>query len=433
MIYDVKYETMSRADMQKLQLARFQKIVNYAYNNIAFYKNKYDAAGFKPEDLNTLDDIRRIPFVTKKDLRDNYPYGLLAVPKESLLRIHASSGTSGKPTVVCYTKNDMEVWTECCARICAAAGITAKDTVQISFGYGLFTGALGMHQGLERVGAAVIPASSGNTERQVMLLKDLAATGLVATPSYALYIAEMLEKLGFDIKDFNLKWGLFGSEASTQEMHNELRKRLNIETTDNYGLSEIIGPGVSGECLMHVGMHINEDHFYPEVLDSVTFEPVEESTPGELVLTTLTKDSMPMIRYMTKDITSLDYSPCSCGRTTVRMQRVTGRTDDMLIIRGVNVFPSQVESVLLAMPEIGGQYEMIVTRENYLDKLEIRVEVLDGNLLTDYANLLKLRDKVKQRIKVVLQIDADIKLVEPLTLKRFEGKSKRVTDLRNLK
>lgn len=433
MIYDVKYETMSRADMQKLQLARFQKIVNYAYNNIAFYKNKYDAAGFKPEDLNTLDDIRRIPFVTKKDLRDNYPYGLLAVPKESLLRIHASSGTSGKPTVVCYTKNDMEVWTECCARICAAAGITAKDTVQISFGYGLFTGALGMHQGLERVGAAVIPASSGNTERQVILLKDLAATGLVATPSYALYIAEMLEKLGYDIKDFNLKWGLFGSEASTEEMHNELRKRLNIETTDNYGLSEIIGPGVSGECLMHVGMHINEDHFYPEVLDSVTFEPVEESTPGELVLTTLTKDGMPMIRYMTKDITSLDYSPCSCGRTTVRMQRVTGRTDDMLIIRGVNVFPSQVESVLLAMPEIGGQYEMIVTRENYLDKLEIRVEVLDGNLLTDYANLLKLRDKVKQRIKVVLQIDADIKLVEPLTLKRFEGKSKRVTDLRNLK
>ena len=433
MIYDVKYETMSRADMQKLQLARFQKIVNYAYNNIAFYKNKYDAAGFKPEDLNTLDDIRRIPFVTKKDLRDNYPYGLLAVPKESLLRIHASSGTSGKPTVVCYTKNDMEVWTECCARICAAAGITAKDTVQISFGYGLFTGALGMHQGLERVGAAVIPASSGNTERQVILLKDLAATGLVATPSYALYIAEMLEKLGYDIKDFNLKWGLFGSEASTQEMHNELRKRLNIETTDNYGLSEIIGPGVSGECLMHVGMHINEDPFYPEVLDSVTFEPVEESTPGELVLTTLTKDGMPMIRYMTKDITSLDYSPCSCGRTTVRMQRVTGRTDDMLIIRGVNVFPSQVESVLLAMPEIGGQYEMIVTRENYLDKLEIRVEVLDGNLLTDYANLLKLRDKVKQRIKVVLQIDADIKLVEPLTLKRFEGKSKRVTDLRNLK
>lgn len=433
MIYDVKYETMSRADMQKLQLARFQKIVNYAYNNIAFYKNKYDAAGFKPEDLNTLDDIRRIPFVTKKDLRDNYPYGLLAVPKESLLRIHASSGTSGKATVVCYTKNDMEVWTECCARICAAAGITAKDTVQISFGYGLFTGALGMHQGLERVGAAVIPASSGNTERQVMLLKDLAATGLVATPSYALYIAEMLEKLGYDIKDFNLKWGLFGSEASTEEMHNELRKRLNIETTDNYGLSEIIGPGVSGECLMHVGMHINEDHFYPEVLDSVTFEPVEESTPGELVLTTLTKDGMPMIRYMTKDITSLDYSPCSCGRTTVRMQRVTGRTDDMLIIRGVNVFPSQVESVLLAMPEIGGQYEMIVTRENYLDKLEIRVEVLDGNLLTDYANLLKLRDKVKQRIKVVLQIDADIKLVEPLTLKRFEGKSKRVTDLRNLK
>lgn len=433
MIYDIKHETMSRNEMKALQLKRFKDIVEYAYASIPFYTKKYDAAGFHPTQLKTLEDVKKIPFVVKSDLRENYPYGLLAVPLDRLCRIHASSGTSGKPTVVCYTEKDMNIWSDCCARICAAAGLTPNDIVQISFGYGLFTGALGMHQGAEKLGAAVVPASSGNTERQIMLLKDLKTTALVATPSYALYIAEMVDKLGYDINDFNLKWGLFGSEVSTKEMHREIRNRLKIKTTDNYGLSEIIGPGVSGECLFHSGMHINEDHFYPEVLDSNTLEPLGEGALGELVLTTLTKEGMPMIRYMTKDITALDYSPCKCGRTTVRMSRVTGRTDDMLIIRGVNVFPSQVETVLLDIPEIGGQYEMIVTRDNYMDKLEIKVEVSDGSLLTDYKNLLKLRDKVKEKLKVVLQIDADIKLVEPLSLKRFEGKAKRVTDLRNLK
>lgn len=432
MIFDKKHETMPREDLKALQLERLKKIVRYAYDRVPLYKKKYDEARFDPDSIKTLDDIRRIPFTVKADLRDNYPYGLLAVFKDKLLRIHASSGTSGKPTVVCYTKNDMKIWTDSCARLMAAAGVTKKDIVQISFGYGLFTGALGMHQAAERIGAAVIPASSGNTERQIMLMKDLESTVLVCTPSYALYIGEMVEKLGYDIKDFKLKLGLFGSEASSDEMHREISKKLHIETNDNYGLSEIIGPGVSGECHLKCGMHINEDYFYPEVLDSDTLEPVKEGGFGELVLTTLTKDGMPVIRYRTKDITSLNYSPCACGRTTVRMSKLRGRSDDMLIIRGVNVFPSQIESVLMNMPEVGGQYEIVVTRENYMDKLEVKVEVADSSLLTDYEKLSKLKEKIKHNLKTVLQIDTSVKLAEPLSLKRFEGKSKRVTDLRNI-
>lgn len=431
MIFDRKHETMSREDMRALQLERMQKIVKFAYENVPFYKKKYDDAGFDPDSLKTLDDVKRIPFTVKSDLRDNYPYGLLSVDKKKLMRIHASSGTSGKPTVVCYTKSDMKVWTDCCARIAAAGGVRSSDIVQVSFGYGLFTGALGMHQGCERLGAAIVPASSGNTERQVMLMKDLESTVLVCTPSYALYISEIMAKMGYNKKDFKLRLGLFGSEASTDEMHKELAKKLGIKTNDNYGLSEIIGPGVSGECQYKCGMHINEDHFYPELLSSETLEPVPEGEYGELVLTTLTKTGMPVIRYRTKDITKLDYSPCKCGRTTVRMSKIRGRADDMLKIRGVNVFPSQIEGVLMNMPEVGGQYEIIVTREGYMDKLEIRVEVADGNLLTDYEKLGKLRDTIRHNLKTVLQIDTSVKLCEPLSLKRFEGKSKRVTDLRN--
>lgn len=432
MIFDKKHETMSVEEMRALQLERLRHIVCYAYDHVPFYKKKYDEAGFDPDSIRTLDDIRRIPFTVKSDLRDNYPYGLISTEKKNLMRIHASSGTSGKPTVVCYTKKDMKIWTECCARLAAAAGVRKSDIVQISFGYGLFTGALGMHQGCERLGAAIIPASAGNTERQVMLLKDLQATVLVCTPSYALYIGEMIEKLGYDIKDFKLRLGLFGSEASTEEMHREIARKLNIFTNDNYGLSEIIGPGVSGECSEKCGMHINEDHFYPEVLDPETFEPVPDGTYGELVLTTLTKEGMPVIRYRTKDITTLDHTPCKCGRTTVRMAKLRGRTDDMLIIRGVNVFPSQIEGVLMNMPEVGGQYEIVVTREGYMDKIEVKVEVADGALLVDYDNLIKLREKIRHNLKTVLQLDAQVKLVEPLTLQRFEGKSKRVTDLRKL-
>jgi phenylacetate-CoA ligase len=433
MIYNPKIETMSRAGIERLQLERLKKIVNYAYENVPFYKKKYDQAGFNPDSIKTLDDIRRIPFTVKDDLRENYPYGLSAVHSDKLARIHASSGTSGKPTVVVYTKKDLDMWAECCARIIVAGGGRETDIVQISFGYGLFTGALGMHQGYERLGAAVIPASSGNTERQVMLLKDLGATALVCTPSYALYIGEMMEKLGYKKEDFKLRVGFFGSEASSVEMHKEIEKRLGLFPTDNYGLSEIIGPGVSGECIMKDGMHINEDYFYPEVLDSKTLEPVPEGEYGELALTTLTKEGMPVIRYRTKDITCLNYAPCKCGRTTARMARLRGRTDDMLIIRGVNVFPSQIESVLMNMPEVGGQYEIVVSRdEHYMDKLEVKVEVADSNLLTDFKHLEELRDKIKHNLRTILQLDAKVKLVEPLSLKRFEGKSKRVTDLRKI-
>ncbi len=432
MIYNEKYETMQRSELENLQLERLKNIVKYAYDNVKFYHDKFDRAGFDPKSIKSLKDIERIPFTVKTDLRDNYPLGLLAVSTDELVRIHASSGTSGKPTVVAYTANDLEMWTECCARMIVAAGGSKKDIVQIAFGYGLFTGALGLHQGWQRVGATVIPASSGNTERQVMLIKDLGVTALVCTPSYALYIAETMERLGVKKEDIKLRIGMFGSEASTPEMHREISRKLNLFSTDNYGLSEIIGPGVSFECEEKDGMHINEDFFYPEIVDMDTLTPIS-SGKGELVLTTLTKEGMPVIRYRTKDITELICEPCKCGRTTYRMARIQGRTDDMLIIRGVNVFPSQIEGVLLGFKEIQGNYEIIVDRVDYMDTLEVLVEVADGELLTDYALLQKLQADIRARLKVVLQIDAKVKLVEPLSLKRFEGKAKRVTDKRIIK
>lgn len=432
MFYDEKIETMPVEELKKIQLAKLKKAVEYAYNNSKFYKNMFDRSGLKPSDIQTLEDIRKIPFTVKTDLRDNYPYGLNAVPMEDIARIHASSGTSGKPTVVTYTKNDLEMWSECMARLITMAGVTKKDVVQISFGYGLFTGALGLHQGMEKVGATVIPASSGNTERQIMLLKDLGATVLVATPSYALYIAEMIEKMGLDINDFKLRVGLFGSEASSVEMHNELERRLHVLSTDNYGLSEIIGPGVAGECTYKQGLHVNEDYFYIEILNPETFEPVPDGEYGELVITALSKEAMPILRYRTKDITRIIPGTCPCKRTMRRLDKFQGRTDDMLVIRGVNVFPSQIEGVLMDIPEVGSSYEIVVTRENYMDKLEVSVEVADSGLLDNYKKLEELRAKIRHNLKTVLQIDAVVKLVEPLTLKRFEGKAKRVTDLRKI-
>ena len=432
MFYDEKIETMPVEEVKKLQLAKLKKAVEYAYNNSKFYKNMFDKNGLKPSDIQTLDDISKIPFTVKTDLRDNYPYGLNAVPMEDIARIHASSGTSGKPTVVTYTKNDLEMWSECMARLITMAGVTKKDVVQISFGYGLFTGALGLHQGMEKVGATVIPASSGNTERQIMLLKDLGATVLVATPSYALYIAEMIEKMGLDINDFKLRVGLFGSEASSVEMHNELERRLHVLSTDNYGLSEIIGPGVAGECTYKQGLHVNEDYFFVEILNPETFEPVPDGEYGELVITALSKEAMPILRYRTKDITRIIPGTCPCGRTMRRLDKFQGRTDDMLVIRGVNVFPSQIEGVLMDIPEVGSSYEIVVTRENYMDKLEVSVEVADLGLLDNYKKLEELRAKIRHNLKTVLQIDAVVKLVEPLTLKRYEGKAKRVTDLRKI-
>ncbi len=432
MFFDSKIEQMGRDEMRALQLERLKKIVKYAYERVPFYKKKFDEIGLKPEDIQTLEDISKIPYTTKTDLRDNYPYGLLAVPMDDIVRVHASSGTSGKPTVVAYTKNDLDMWSDCVARLIVAAGGKKSDVVQISFGYGLFTGALGLHQGWEKVGASVIPASSGNTERQVMLMKDLRATALVATPSYGLYISEVMEKMGIKKEDLKLRIGLFGSEASSPEMHKELQDKLGVFPTDNYGLSEIIGPGVSGECEYKCGMHINEDHFYPEIIDRETLMPVADGEWGELVITTLTKEGLPMLRYRTKDITRLITDKCKCGRTTTRMDRIQGRSDDMLIIRGVNVFPSQIEGVLMSIPEIGGNYEIVVERIGHLDKLTINVEVKEVTLLDNYSKLEDLVRKVRQKLKVVLQIDAVVKLVEPQSLKRFEGKAKRVTDLRKI-
>ncbi len=432
MFFDKKIEQMDRAEMRALQLERLKKIVKYAYERVPFYTKKFDEIGLKPEDIKTLEDIKKIPYTTKTDLRDNYPYGLLAVSMDDIVRVHASSGTSGKPTVVAYTKNDLDMWSDCMARLIVAAGGRKSDIVQISFGYGLFTGALGLHQGWEKIGATVIPASSGNTERQVMLMKDLGATALVATPSYGLYISEVVEKMGIKKEDLKLRIGLFGSEASSPEMHKELQDKLGLFPTDNYGLSEIIGPGVAGECEYKCGMHINEDHFYPEIIDKETLEPINNGEWGELVITTLTKEGLPMLRYRTKDITRLITEKCECGRTTTRMDKIQGRSDDMLIIRGVNVFPSQIEGVLMSMPEIGGNYEIIVERIGHMDKLTINVEVKDIDLLDNYSKLEDLVEKVKQKLKVVLQIDAVVRLVEPQSLKRFEGKAKRVTDLRKL-
>jgi len=423
---------MSRDEMSALQLESLKKIVRYAYERVPFYTKKFDEAGLRPEDIRTLEDINKIPFTTKTDLRDNYPYGLMAVEMDDIVRVHASSGTSGKPTVVFYTKNDMEMWTECMARLVAAAGGTKNDIVHITFGYGLFTGALGLHQGWARIGASVVPASSGNTERQVMLMKDLGVTAIVGTPSYALHISEVMNKMGYKKEDFKLRIGMFGSEASSVEMHRELEEKLGVFPTDNYGLSEIIGPGVSGECEAKLGMHINEDHFYPEIVSRDTLEPLPDGEWGELVLTTLTKEGLPMLRYRTKDITRITRGRCDCGRTTARMDRIRGRSDDMLKIRGVNVFPSQIEGVLMSIDKITGNYEIIVTRDNHMDRLEIKVEVSDGSLLDSYANLENLVKEIKHKLKTVLQIDAKITLVSPDTLKRFEGKAKRVTDLRNI-
>lgn len=431
-MYDEKTERMNLNEMRALQLERLKHIVKYAYNKVPFYTKKFDEIGLKPEDIRTLEDITKIPYTTKSDLRDNYPYGLNAVPMEDIVRVHASSGTSGKPTVVCYTANDLEMWSDCMARLIVAAGGKKTDIVQIAFGYGLFTGALGLHQGWQKIGATVIPASSGNTERQVMLMKDLGVTALIATPSYALYISEVISKMGYSKEDLKLRIGLFGSEASSVEMHKELQDKLGCFPTDNYGLSEIIGPGVAGECQEKCGMHINEDHFYPEIVDRYSLNQVPDGEWGELVITTLTKEGMPMLRYRTKDITRLIREQCKCGRTTVRMDKIQGRSDDMLIIRGVNVFPSQIEGVLMSVDEIGGNYEIIVTREGHMDNLEIKVEVNDASLLENYALLESLVKSIKQKLKVVLQIDATVKLVEPLSLKRYEGKAKRVTDLRKI-
>lgn len=426
-----KEETMSRAEIESIQLERLLETVNRVYEKVEPYRKKMDEAGVKPSDIKTLKDLQKLPFVTKQDMRDNYPFGLFAVPKDELVRIHASSGTTGKPTVVGYTRRDLEMWTECVSRIAAMGGATEKDVAQICFGYGMFTGALGLHFGLENMGAALVPSSTGNTEKQIMYMKDFGTTLLVATPSYALRLGEVAQQIGVDPKkDLNVKIGLVGSELLTEAMRTEMHKLWGEDmlVTSNYGMSELMGPGVSGECEEICGMHINEDYFIPEIIDPKTGEVLPPGEKGELVITCIYKEALPLIRYRTKDITRLIYEPCKCGRTTVRMENLSGRTDDMLKIRGVNVFPSQIEEVLLGIEEIGPHYEIIVTRKNHSDILEIRVELVKP--VDVYRELEALEKKIKHKLRIVLGLDAKIRLESPNTLQRFEGKAQRVKDLR---
>ncbi|MBQ8876489.1 MAG: phenylacetate--CoA ligase [Clostridia bacterium] len=426
-----KEETLSRAEMEQLQLSRLQETVARVYEKVPYYRAKMQEKGLTPNDIHSLADLRKLPFTTKQDMRDTYPFGLFAVPKDELVRIHASSGTTGKPTVVGYTRGDLETWTDCVTRIACMGGATTKDVAQICFGYGMFTGAFGLHYGLEQLGAAIVPSSTGNSEKQLMFMQDFGTTLLVATPSYALRLAEVAQGMGINPKtDLHIKTALVGSELLTDAMREEMHAvwGKDVRITSNYGMSELMGPGVSGECLEHCGMHINEDYFIPEIIDSETGEVLPAGEKGELVITCIKKEGLPLIRYRTKDVTRLFYEPCACGRTTCRMENPSGRSDDMLKIRGVNVFPGQIEEVVLSVEELGPHYEIIVEREGYTDKLTVRVEL---NKETDsFAELQRIENVTRNKLKVVLGLDAKIRLESPNTLQRFEGKAKRIKDLR---
>ena len=431
MFFQKDMETMPRKQLEELQLERLKWTVDYCYRNVPFYTKKLDEAGVTADSIKSLDDIRRIPPTTKADLRDNYPFGLFAKPMKEIVRIHASSGTTGKPTVVGYTAHDLDMWSDCVARIVMAAGATSDDIVQISFGYGMFTGALGLHYGLEKIGATVVPNSSGNTEKALMFMRDFGTTALVATPSYAMHMCDMAQKLEFPMSAYSkLRLGLFGSEGCTPEMRSEIEKGWNLFATDNYGMSELMGPGVSGECEERCGLHFNEDYFLPEIVDAETLEPKDEGEYGELLVTTLTKEGIPLLRYRTRDITRLNYEPCKCGRTHVRMDKVQGRSDDMLKSRGVNVFPSQIESALIAMDQFSPHYQISVRREGFADTLEIQVELVDSSLLDSFSTIEDLQKLIGHRIQTILGIQCKISIVEQGTIERFVGKAKRVVDLR---
>ena len=427
-----KEETLPREEIGRIQLERLQETVARVYAKVEPYRKKMDELGVKPEDIKTLADLAKLPFVTKQDMRDNYPFGLFAVDKDSLVRIHASSGTTGKPTVVGYTEGDLATWTDCVSRIACMGGASSHDVAQICFGYGMFTGALGLHYGLEKIGAAIVPSSTGNSQKQIMYMKDFETSLLVATPSYALRLAEVAKEMGVEPeRDLKVKIALVGSELLTDAMREEMHKvwGKDILITSNYGMSELMGPGVSGECLEHCGMHINEDYFIPEIIDPKTGEVLPVGETGELVITCIKKEGLPLIRYRTKDITKLYYEPCKCGRTFCRMENLSGRSDDMLKIRGVNVFPSQIEEVILGIDELGPHYEIILEREGYLDKLTVKVELAHST--DSFSTLERISGEVRNKLKVMLGLDAKILLESPNTLQRFEGKAKRVKDLRN--
>ncbi len=424
-------ETLPRSDIEEIQLSRLKSTVYNVYENVPYYKSKMDAIGLKPEHIKSLKDLSKLPFITKQDMRDTYPFGLFAVDKKELVRIHASSGTTGKPTVVGYTKSDVDTWAECVSRIACMGGATKDDVAQICFGYGMFTGALGLHYGLEKIGATVIPSSTGNSEKQIMYMKDFETSLLVSTPSYALRLAEVAREMSIDpAKDLGVKIGLVGSEMLTDAMRAEMHKVWGEKMliTSNYGMSELMGPGVSGECDKLCGMHINEDYFIPEIIDSKTGEVLPEGEKGELVITCIKKEGLPLIRYRTKDITRLFYEPCECGRTFCRMENLSGRSDDMLKVRGVNIFPSQIEEVVLSFNELGPHYEIVLEREGYSDKLSIRVELAKST--DSFAELDNLKKRVSTKLRIILGLEAKVILESPNTLQRFEGKAKRIRDLR---
>lgn len=421
---------MNRDDLRRLQSERLRETVERVYFNVPWYRHKMQEAGLGPESIHSVDDLYRLPYTTKQDLRDNYPFGLFAVPMSEIVRIHASSGTTGKSTVVGYTRNDISAWSEVMARTLTAAGANRNDFIQVAYGYGLFTGGLGLHYGGEKIGASVIPISGGNTVRQIQLMRDFGSTVLACTPSYALYLAEAIEESGIGREELKLKAGVFGAEPWTEKMRQEIESKLQIKATDIYGLSEVMGPGVASECHCQKGLHVNEDHFFPEIIDPETLEVLPEGKTGELVFTTITKEGLPLIRYRTRDLTRLDYSVCECDRTLVRMEKCLGRSDDMLIIRGVNLFPSQVEHVLLGMSEIKPHYLLIVDRVNNLDTLELQVEVEEEYFMDRISQLESLRQKIRNNLENALGLGIKVTLVEPKILGRSEGKAKRVIDKR---
>ncbi len=429
-IWNSPAECQPREQLEALQLERLKQTVRLVADQVPCYQKKFATSGFQPGDLTSLDDIRYLPFTTKEDLRLNYPYGMFAVPLRDVVRIHSSSGTTGKPTVVGYTKQDINTWTELVARFMTAAGVTREDIVHIAFGYGLFTGAFGLHYGSEAIGASVIPISGGNTDKQIMIMQDYRSSALVCTPSYGLTIADRLEKQGIDPSSLALRVGLFGAEPWSEQMRTELEERLGIVATDNYGLSEIMGPGVAGDCLLKCGMHLAEDHFLVEIIDPDTGAVLPKGSRGELVITSLTKQAFPMIRYRTRDITRIHYEPCACGRTLARMEKTSGRTDDMLIIKGVNVFPTQIEEVLLQIEGCQPHYQLVVDRVNNLDTLEVQVEVNEHIFFDEMKRQRHFVNTAEKRLATVLGVSAKVKLVEPSSILRHEGKACRVIDRR---
>lgn len=431
MIWNEAKECMSRDELMSLQGKRLVKTVNHVYHNVEFYRKRMQSIGLEPGDINGLEDLKKLPFTTKDDLRDTYPFGLFAVPRSEIVRVHASSGTTGKATVVGYTRHDLTIWAECVARAMTMAGITKDDTIQIAYGYGLFTGGLGTHYGAENLGATVVPMSTGNTKKLITMMKDFGATAIACTPSYLMHIAETLEEMN-ELGNIKLKAAVCGAEPWTENMRLQIEKKLGIHVHDIYGLSEIMGPGVACDCQYHKGLHVFEDNFLPEIIDVDTHEPVGEGVTGELVFTTLTKEGLPLIRYRTKDLTSISYGKCECGRTLARLSRFTGRSDDMLIIRGVNVFPSQIEAALLELSGTTPNYFMIVDRANNLDTLEVQVEVEERFFSDEIRELEKLNKQIAHAIQQAIGLAVKVTLVEPKTLERSMGKAVRVLDKRKL-